>query len=74
MAGCILNTGTRWNCVISFMPQILYPQGKSPLYPLDGNRQLYHIKYIITMYQILKARTELKKLNGDRILLNNVFL
>jgi hypothetical protein len=27
--------GTRWKWVVSFTPQPLYPQGKSPLYPLD---------------------------------------
>jgi hypothetical protein len=27
--------GTRWRRVVSFTPQPLYPQGKSPLYPLD---------------------------------------
>jgi len=27
--------GTRWRWVVSFTPQPLYPQGKSPWYPLD---------------------------------------
>jgi hypothetical protein len=27
--------GTIWRCVISFTPRPLYPQGKSPWYPLD---------------------------------------
>jgi hypothetical protein len=27
--------GTRWRWVVSFTPRPLYPQGKSPLYPLD---------------------------------------
>jgi hypothetical protein len=27
--------GTRWKWMVSFMPRLLYPQGKSPLYPLD---------------------------------------
>jgi hypothetical protein len=31
----ILNLGTRWRWVVSFTPQPLYPQGKSPWYPLD---------------------------------------
>jgi hypothetical protein len=30
-----LDLGTRWRWVISFTPQPLYPQGKSPWYPLD---------------------------------------
>jgi hypothetical protein len=31
----ILDLGTRWGWVVSFKPQLLYPQGKSPWYPLD---------------------------------------
>jgi len=31
----ILVFGTRWRRVVSFMPRPLYPQGKSPQYPLD---------------------------------------
>jgi hypothetical protein len=31
----ILDLGTRWRWVGSFMPQPLYHQGKSPWYPLD---------------------------------------
>jgi hypothetical protein len=31
----ILNLGTRWRCVVRFMPRLLYPQGKNPWYPLD---------------------------------------
>jgi hypothetical protein len=31
----ILDLGTRWGWVVSFMPPLLYPQGKSPRYPLD---------------------------------------
>jgi hypothetical protein len=27
--------GTRWRLVVSFTPRPLYPQGKSPWYPLD---------------------------------------
>jgi hypothetical protein len=27
--------GTRWRWVVSFMARQLYPQGKSPWYPLD---------------------------------------
>jgi hypothetical protein len=27
--------GTRWRWVVSFTPLPLYPQGKSPWYPLD---------------------------------------
>jgi hypothetical protein len=30
IAPCILDLGTRWNLVISFTPQPLYAQGKSP--------------------------------------------
>jgi hypothetical protein len=31
----ILDLGTRWRWVVSFTPLPLYPQGKSPWYPLD---------------------------------------
>jgi hypothetical protein len=31
----ILDLGTRWGWVVSFMPWPLYHQGKSPWYPLD---------------------------------------
>jgi hypothetical protein len=32
----ILDLGTRWRLVVSFKPRpLLYPRGKSPLYPLD---------------------------------------
>jgi hypothetical protein len=31
----ILDVGTRWRWVVSFTPQLLYPRGKSPQYPLD---------------------------------------
>jgi hypothetical protein len=31
----ILDLGTRWRWVVSFTPRPLYPQGKSPRYPLD---------------------------------------
>jgi hypothetical protein len=31
----ILDLGTRWRWVASFTPRSLYPQGKSPWYPLD---------------------------------------
>jgi hypothetical protein len=31
----ILNLGTRWRWVVGFTPRPLYPQGKSPRYPLD---------------------------------------
>jgi hypothetical protein len=34
IAPCILNLSTRWRSVVSFMPWPLYPQGKSPWYPL----------------------------------------
>jgi hypothetical protein len=27
--------GTRWRWVVSYIPRQLYPQGKSPWYPLD---------------------------------------
>jgi hypothetical protein len=32
---CILDLGTRWRRVVSFRRRPLYPQGKSPWYPLD---------------------------------------
>jgi hypothetical protein len=32
---CIIDLGTRLRWVLSFMPRPLYPQGKSPWYPLD---------------------------------------
>jgi hypothetical protein len=32
---CSLDFGTRWRWVVSFTPRPLYPQGKSPWYPLD---------------------------------------
>jgi len=36
IAHCILNLGTRWRWVVSFMPRKLYyPQGKNLRYPLD---------------------------------------
>jgi hypothetical protein len=31
----ILDLSTRWRWVVSFTPRPLYPQGKSPWYPLD---------------------------------------
>jgi hypothetical protein len=31
----ILELGTRWRLVVSFTPRPLYPQRKSPWYPLD---------------------------------------
>jgi len=31
----ILDLGTRWSWVVSFTIRPLYPQGKSPSYPLD---------------------------------------
>jgi hypothetical protein len=31
----ILDLRTRWRWVVNFTPQLLYPQGKSPWYPLD---------------------------------------
>jgi hypothetical protein len=31
----ILDLGPRWRWVVSFTPRHLYPQGKSPCYPLD---------------------------------------
>jgi hypothetical protein len=38
--------GTRWRWVVSFMPRPLYPQGKSPCYPLDRSIILFwlHLK------------------------------
>jgi hypothetical protein len=35
IAPCILDLGTRRKWVVSFTPRPLYPQGKSPWYPLD---------------------------------------
>jgi hypothetical protein len=35
IAPCILELSTRWSWVVSFMSWPLYPQGKSPWYPLD---------------------------------------
>jgi len=32
---CILDLGTRWRWVVSFTIWPLYPQGRSPWYPLD---------------------------------------
>jgi hypothetical protein len=34
-AQCILDLDTRWKWAVSFTPRPLYPQGKSPRYPLD---------------------------------------
>jgi hypothetical protein len=31
----VLELGTGWRWVVSFTPRLLYPQGKSPWYPLD---------------------------------------
>jgi hypothetical protein len=31
----ILDLGTGWRCVVNFTPRPLYPQGRSPRYPLD---------------------------------------
>jgi hypothetical protein len=36
IASHILKLGTRWWGVVSFTLQPLYPQGKSPWYPLDS--------------------------------------
>jgi hypothetical protein len=36
IAPCILDLGTRWRWVVSFKPQPIYPQGKSPWYPLNS--------------------------------------
>jgi len=35
IAPLILDLGTRWRWVVSFTPRPLYPQEKSPWYPLD---------------------------------------
>jgi hypothetical protein len=35
IAPCILDLGTGWRLAVSFTPRPLYPQGKSPWYPLD---------------------------------------
>jgi len=34
IAPCILDLGSRWRWVVSFTLRLLYPQGKSPWYPL----------------------------------------
>jgi hypothetical protein len=31
----LFDLGTRWRCVVGFMPQPFYPQRKSPWYLLD---------------------------------------
>jgi len=31
----IFDLGTRWSWVVSFTPRQLYPEGRSPRYPLD---------------------------------------
>jgi hypothetical protein len=36
IASLILNLGSRWRWVVSFMPQPLYPYGKNSRYPLHG--------------------------------------
>jgi hypothetical protein len=36
IAPCILDFDTRWRSVVSFTIRPLYPQGKSPWYPLIG--------------------------------------
>jgi hypothetical protein len=35
IAPCICDLSTRLRGVVSFTPQLFYPQGKSPWYPLD---------------------------------------
>jgi hypothetical protein len=30
----ILDLGTKWKCKVSFIPLLLYPQGRNPWYPL----------------------------------------
>jgi hypothetical protein len=35
IAPYILNLGIRWRLVVSFIPWLLYPWGKSPWYPFD---------------------------------------
>jgi len=40
----ILDLSTRWRRVVSFTPQQLYPQGKSPRYSLD--RRWGHYRFI----------------------------
>jgi len=37
MAPCIFDPSTRGSWVISFMPWLLYPHGKSPLVPIIGS-------------------------------------
>jgi hypothetical protein len=36
----VLDLSTRWRRVVSFTPRALYPQGKSPWYPLDRRLDL----------------------------------
>jgi hypothetical protein len=31
----LIDLGTTWRGVVSFTPRLLYPQGRSPSYPLD---------------------------------------
>jgi hypothetical protein len=41
MAPYILNLGTRWRCVVSFIPWPFYPRRKSPWNPLCGPHSCY---------------------------------
>jgi len=43
VAPCIFYLGSRWRWVVSFTPQPLYPQGRSPWYPLDRCAQCKQI-------------------------------
>jgi len=35
IAPSVFHLGPRWRWLVSFTPRPLYPQGKSPWYPLD---------------------------------------
>jgi hypothetical protein len=54
----ILDLGTRWRWVVSFTPRPLYPQGKSPWYPLNyENTQSVLRKDFILAYET-KAKAQ----------------
>jgi hypothetical protein len=56
VAPCIPDLGTRWRWVVSFTSRPLYPQGKSPWYPLDRklggarNRVYMGLKFSRTLW------------------------
>jgi hypothetical protein len=48
IAPSLLDLGTSWRGVVSFMPMLRFPRGKSPRYPLDrkwGGSQSRHGQY-----------------------------